>query len=113
MSRRGWTQHDLAAAAGIGEKTVNTLLSGRPRVRLPRTAPAIEVALGWRPGTARRIIGGEDPLGASEDAPTTHDEWVDAAIGELRKLPARDRLRILARLLAETEAVADGDEASR
>jgi transcriptional regulator with XRE-family HTH domain len=112
MSRRGWTQHDLAEAAGIGEKTVNTLLSGRERPRLPRTMPAVEVALGWRPGTARRIVDGEDPLGAEGDGRITHNDLVDMAIQQLRKVPARDRLRLLSRLISEVDDELD-DEASR
>lgn len=58
LKRRGWNQSDLATAAGIGEKTVNTILSGKSRTRVPDTMPAIEIALEWEPGTGRRIING-------------------------------------------------------
>lgn len=88
LGRRNWTQRDLAREAGVSERTISDILSGRPRPWMPRRMPQIEASLGWEPGTARRIIEeGYAPPGV-EDAPADLD----------------DRLLIYAIRMAETDA---------
>lgn len=53
----GWTQKDLAAEAGVSERTVQGLEAGR--VPQARNRSKIERALGWENGEMRRIE--EDP----------------------------------------------------
>ena len=57
----GVSERELAERAGIGHATVNHLLSGRRDRCTPRTAVAIESALGCPPGLFfepdRRISG--------------------------------------------------------
>lgn len=53
---RGWSQAALAEQAGVSEKTVWDIMSGRARDRMPRKISRIEHALGWPTGTARRIV---------------------------------------------------------
>lgn len=56
----GWSERELAVRAGVGHATVNHLVSGRRTVCTPRTAQAIEAALGcprgvfFEPARARR-----------------------------------------------------------
>ena len=69
QARRGelnMTQEQLAAAAGVDEKTIRTLEAG---MRWPwtRNRVAIEKALGWEPLTLERVAAGE---GASPSAAT-------------------------------------------
>jgi transcriptional regulator with XRE-family HTH domain len=45
--RRGWTQQQLAAAAGVGEATIARLEAGRAEAR-PSTMTRIAQALGVR-----------------------------------------------------------------
>jgi transcriptional regulator with XRE-family HTH domain len=60
MSELGMTQSQLADAARLNVRIVNSFLTGRnwPQIR---TRAAIETALGWPRGTLRRIELGEDP----------------------------------------------------
>lgn len=51
---------DLAAAAGVTRQSVESLEAGKHRDRMPPTVKPIEKALGWEPGTAARILAGED-----------------------------------------------------
>lgn len=53
------SQGQLAEAAGVAVGTVQRLEGGKPYPRLPNRTPAIERALGWPPGTVRRIVEGE------------------------------------------------------
>ena len=46
----GVSEREIAQRAGIGHATVNHLLSGRRNACTPRTAAAIETALGCPPG---------------------------------------------------------------
>lgn len=61
----GWSERTLAHRAGVGHATVNHLLSGRRATCTPRTARAIEMALGCPAGlffepvkaeTGRRLV---------------------------------------------------------
>jgi transcriptional regulator with XRE-family HTH domain len=91
LARREWSQSDLATRAGVGSRTVTRLLSAERGARLPRTLPAIEQALGWPPGTARRILEGRTP--AIEESPAINDppmtdSHVDAYRAAERARPA-------------------------
>lgn len=98
MARFGWSQRDLAEHAGVGVRTVGDLLSGRPRRWIPNTMPAIEAALRWPPGTARRILDGErveldyetkeQPDG--DDGPPFEDP-VEQEIWEMQTLSEREK----------------------
>ena len=61
-----WSQGGLANAAGLSRRTINVLLSPRPKDRLPYTIARIERALGWAPGDARRILEGGEPTTADD-----------------------------------------------
>lgn len=53
------SQGQLAEVAGVAVGTVQRLEGGKPYPRLPNRTPAIERALGWAPGTVRKIVEGE------------------------------------------------------
>lgn len=55
LSARHWSQSDLAREADVSLRTVNRIVNGRIR-RTPGSMGRIESALGWTPGTARRIV---------------------------------------------------------
>lgn len=97
----GMTQADLAAAAGIGFTTVQLLERGVPRTRLPNTISAIEAALGWAPGSARRVLEGGDPEAAVTlpkirfELMSSDVDRVAAAIAAAPNLSAAERARLL------------------
>lgn len=62
LDRRDWTQSDLAQAIGVTLNTVNTLVNGHPRARMPIIVPSIERVFDWAPGSVRRILEGGDPI---------------------------------------------------
>ncbi len=55
------SQRDLADVPGVSPRTVGDLLRGVERKWSPRTMPAIERAVGWPPGSTRRILDGGEP----------------------------------------------------
>ncbi|MEW1895973.1 helix-turn-helix domain-containing protein [Streptomyces albidoflavus] len=57
----GFTQVDLAEAAGVSESTVQNLESGVARRRLPSSLPRIEIALGWETGSGEAVLDGAEP----------------------------------------------------
>lgn len=66
--RKGFaTAADLARAAGVSVRTVETVESGthsgRPR---ETTLAKIERALGWREGSAERVVAGGRPIDAAD-----------------------------------------------
>lgn len=65
---RGWTQGQLADAAGIGFSTVQRLESGKPYETMPLTIDRVERALGWAPGSAGEILAGGAPRPLPDDA---------------------------------------------
>jgi len=110
---RRWTQADLAAAAGVGARTVSRLLSGRSK-RLPSGMLEIEAALGWPPGTARRLVMGEDPFGRLEEQPAARplDYLRERVLTKVEN--HREQLRLLALIDArEREHQAEQDELDR
>lgn len=98
---QGMTQAELADAAGIGFTTVQLLERGTPRTRLPNTIGAVELALGWAPGSARRVLEGGSPE-PSVSLPRIRVELmapdvdrVAAAIADARTLSPADKARLL------------------
>lgn len=63
-SELGWTQKQLAAEAGVSERTIQNLEGGKKP--LPVIRGKIERALGWKPGEFRRI---ENENGGPQDDP--------------------------------------------
>jgi hypothetical protein len=87
MHHHGWSsQREFADAAGVAERTIRDLISGRNRDRIPRKIANVELAVGWPPGTARRIV---DEGAAPPGYPTAveHDPdpppWPAELAGEL------------------------------
>lgn len=95
------SQRDLADAAGVSPRTVGDLLRGVERKWIPTTMPAIERAVGWSPGTARRILDGAEPDPPEPDADVLAREFMQA----WERLPRPARARLLARL-----AIAQADD---
>lgn len=72
---RGFSSQGLLAdAAGVSEGSVRTLESGKAYVRMPVIVPAVERVLGWEPGTARKLIEGEDPFTTQQIGPMSKEE---------------------------------------
>jgi transcriptional regulator with XRE-family HTH domain len=64
-------RRSLAAATGVTERTLGKLENGQ-RVSAS-TLAAIEIVLGWAPGSCRRILAGGDPSAGSEAPDTAED----------------------------------------
>lgn len=124
------SQGQLADAAKVAVGTVQRLEGGKPYPRLPNRTPAIERALGWPPGTARKIIEGEidkAPIQAIP-APYRSSEYTEAsgdaaraalaharslepederayreALEAARSLSAREKRRLMAALFDDPE----------
>lgn len=62
--RKGWERPDLAREMRMGERTVERI-ENATQVR-GSTLAALELALDWEPGDARRILTGLEPLAASK-----------------------------------------------
>lgn len=58
---KGWSQVQLAEAAGVSEATVQNLESGKSRKGMPSSLPRVERALGWMPGSGDDILMGGEP----------------------------------------------------
>ena len=114
MSARGWSQHELAERAGVSERTINRLLNG-PRSRLPNVMPQIEHALGWEPGTARRVLYSDTPAVVRHGSELVRFEGLRAEIlndPDWEILPPARQRAILSRLAAlEAQIRADLDRA--
>jgi hypothetical protein len=102
------SQMALATAAGVSEGSVRSLESGRAYTRMPVVVPAVERALGWPPGTMRRLVEGEEPDGlhlfpeAEQERPTLTPDQRD----KFRELVLRSSLNRAAKneVLAEIDA---------
>lgn len=55
-SAKGMSQADLAAEAGVACSTIQNLEGRMVYTRLPNKIGLVERALGWEPGTAKRIV---------------------------------------------------------
>ncbi|MCP3758175.1 helix-turn-helix domain-containing protein [Streptomyces sp. TBY4] len=70
---RGWTQSDLAEAAGIGFSSLQRLESGKPFTRMPPSVAPVERALGWTVGSGGLALAGGEPR-SLQDAVADSDE---------------------------------------
>jgi transcriptional regulator with XRE-family HTH domain len=96
----GWTQKDLAAEAGVSERTIQNLEAGtRPQAK---TRHRIERALGWGNGEMRRIEADAQPqrplvppdvLAALERAYRDDPELLRAAIEAQEAIARKGRER--------------------
>lgn len=64
----GFTQAQLAEAAGVTDTTIGNLEGGRKFKRPPASLPGVEQALGWTPGSARVVLAGGEPALISQVA---------------------------------------------
>jgi transcriptional regulator with XRE-family HTH domain len=98
-------RRSLAAATGVTERTLGKLENGQ-RVSAS-TLAAIEIVLGWAPGSCRRILaGGEPSAGSAEPDPAEDADPTLRYLAETPGLPP-DVVRgiiALARNWRETEA---------
>lgn len=100
-SELGLTQKQLAAKAGVAERTVQNLEAGtHPQ---PLIRGKIEKALGWPPGEMERIVWGADP----QPKPELDDD--QALLEDLRRVYRDDpdgpeKIRAVLRAVAEAEA---------
>ncbi|WP_364701748.1 helix-turn-helix domain-containing protein [Streptomyces ossamyceticus] len=66
--RRGWSQEELATAAGVSKGAVQGAEAGRvPKTRMPQTLAPIARALGWPAGSVELVLGGGEPPGGWHD----------------------------------------------
>src|SRR5688500_6253529 len=88
------TLADLAARTGLGVRTLSDLERGARSSYSAETLAAVEAALGWEPGSVRRILDGGGPL-------REHDDDLAALLVSWPHLDERARhaLRVLADLL--------------
>lgn len=80
---RGWTQSDLAEAAGIGFSSLQRLESGKPFTRMPPSVAPVERALGWTVGSAELVLVGGDPR-SLQDAAQGADERSAVQVARMR-----------------------------
>lgn len=75
MTGRGWTNADLARAAGVDAGTVGDFLGG---VRWPKgiTKAKFAAALGWTPESLDRIERGDEPVSAETVSSSDQDAGV-------------------------------------
>jgi hypothetical protein len=79
LAQLGWSRDDLAAAGGPSPSTLYKAHRGG-RELAERTLARLELALGWQPGSAQRIVdGGAPSLRVFEQAQTVSDS-IDVAI---------------------------------
>ncbi|MFJ5059060.1 helix-turn-helix domain-containing protein [Streptomyces nigra] len=66
--RRGRSQEELAADAGVSKGAVQAAEAGRvPKTRMPQTLAPIARALHWPAGSIERVLGGGEPPGGWQD----------------------------------------------
>lgn len=58
---RRWSTRDLADAADLSLRTIQAIEAGTSHGFSPVTIGRIEDALGWQPGSVRRIVEGMEP----------------------------------------------------
>lgn len=94
--RRGWTQDELAAAAGLSKRTIIRIEAGGA-VRMPLVYDALESALGWRWTTRETRL--RAALAAAGKALRTIEE---TALGAGTRRGARDARLAIERTLRES-----------
>ena len=105
LAQLGWSRDDLAAAGGPSPSTLYKAHRGG-RDLAERTLARLELALGWQPGSAQRVVDGGAPslrifeqvqtVSESIDVAMSHDEdaGVRRTAAELREflMTVADRL---------------------
>ena len=105
LAQLGWSRDDLAAAGGPSPSTLYKAHRGG-RDLAERTVARLELALGWQPGSAQRVVDGGAPsllvfehvqtVSESIDVAMSHDEdaGVRRTAAELREflMTVADRL---------------------
>ena len=61
------TLSDLAARTGLGVRTLSDIERGARESYSAETLAAVEAALGWAPGSVRRILDGGQPTREQDD----------------------------------------------
>ena len=79
LAQLDWTRDDLAAAGGPSPSTLyKAQRVGRELAE--RTLARLELALGWQPGSAQRIVDGGAPALRVFEQVQTVSESIDAAL---------------------------------
>lgn len=100
----------LAEAAGVSEGSVRSLESGKSYTRMPVVVPAIERALGWPPGTARRLVEGGDadmPFALPQDLSLEDERIYRELLESARTLSKAEKRRLLVDLFDEPGPTAE------
>jgi transcriptional regulator with XRE-family HTH domain len=109
----GLTQAEIHSAGGPSAATLYLIETGRRGSYRPQVLRRLERALGWRAGSVRRALAGDQPTLEGEDTITSpvgedrasvpdSQQWM----ASFRRLPIsrHDKLLILSRLLEEVIA---------
>src|SRR3954471_12915385 len=78
LAQLGWSRDDLAAAGGPSPSTLYKAHRGG-RELAERTLARLELALGWQPGSAQRVVDGGAPSLRVFDRMQTVSDRIDAA----------------------------------
>ena len=109
ISKRGWSQSDLARAAGLNRAVINKLINGKSHPR-PPTLEAVSRALKIPIETIYRAAG---LLPANPD----HDDMLEEAIYVLQNIHSAQRkataVALLKALISEEENELKGEIAKR
>jgi hypothetical protein len=79
LAQLGWSRDDLAAAGGPSPSTLYKAHRGG-RELAERTLARLELALGWQPGSAQRIVDGGAPALSVFEHVHTVSERIDVAM---------------------------------
>jgi hypothetical protein len=79
LAQLGWSRDDLAAAGGPSPSTLYKAHRGG-RELAERTLARLELALGWQPGSAQRVVDGGAPSLRVFERVQTVSESIDAAM---------------------------------
>jgi hypothetical protein len=88
LAQLGWSRDDLAAAGGPSPSTLYKAHRGG-RELAERTLARLELALGWQPGSAQRIVDGGAPALRVFEQVQTVSESIDAAMSHNEDAGAR------------------------
>lgn len=78
LAQLGWSRDDLASAGGPSPSTLYKAHRGG-RELAERTLARLELALGWQPGSAQRIVDGGSPALRVFERMQTVSDRIDAA----------------------------------
>jgi transcriptional regulator with XRE-family HTH domain len=88
-AQRFRTRREFAAHIGISTRTLDSLETGAREAYSADTIAAVEIALGWEPGSVERVVAGSTPS-------PVRDPELDRLLRAWRALPVEAR-----RMLAE------------